>query len=846
MANSFFIQHKLFGIVNGTDTNPAGNVLPQSYDGEVRLASDEILADADRDVPGPVWSEDTKAVWEWNKKHTLVHGFLKGSLIDESAAYAKIIDCTTANEIWVTLAKEYGQSSNVMLRVLEGTVATLYKDDSTSMGDHIDKYSQMIEQIQYHLEPKEKWSNERIIRTFFGTLDGEKWGAYEDALGNTITDMLPTDLYARIKARDAAKRQNEKNATSTINGVKKANFTNFTNHSDLKIRIGNGNGNGNHQRSIKFRGRGKRNNAKNFGAKDSPYRRPDKEYIKRMKQQWGDDYIECSHCHFPGHTSDNCRRRGTTNKGYNQQNHHGNYTANFTGNIANITEYEALSSERRLGNDPYLWSIDSACNIHLTPYKSRFITYNEFQICDEVKGLNGHADVLGSGSVELEDMHRRKHTLHNVLYVPDAQRPLLSLAKLMREGFEMLRTNRGTNFYLLSDKSNIVLPGGTINDLFHIWEHRSPMHELITTTSLIATHSMYKRALRDEEDNNVQIDLEDQMLSENENFIESSDSQPIRSQHSSPNPTIHNQATIRPKKRTLQRNAWRFPAARNDPQPSIQEPSISASPPQSRSQLIEPTNGDPDHPNNGTSDPGSSDPGSRSFQLWHQRLAHMSYCNILNLGLISRRSSSKPIKSLQTCDACAFCKITRLPYRPYQHQAISPLWRVHSNMSGIQAMSIDGYQYYITFVDDYSRYCWVYFTKRKDTATIRDIYEQWQCDAVNKANQPVSFLQTDGGGEYQAEMAKILKDSYTMHLLSTPYQHESNGLAERQNRTLKDDARTLMKQAKIPHKFWTKAAKAACDIRNYLTHSALKALRTPHSSFFREWLSSSLGRFKIF
>jgi transposase InsO family protein len=167
-------------------------------------------------------------------------------------------------------------------------------------------------------------------------------------------------------------------------------------------------------------------------------------------------------------------------------------------------------------------------------------------------------------------------------------------------------------------------------------------------------------------------------------------------------------------------------------------------------------------------------------------------------------------------------------------------------MSGIEAMSINGYQYYITFIDDYSRYCWVYFTKRKDAATIQDIYEQWQRDAVNKANRPVSFLQTDGGSEYQAEMAKILKDSGTMHLLSAPYQHESNGLAERQNRTLKDDARTLMKQAKMPHKFWTKAVKAACDIRNYLPHSALNALRTPHSSFFRERLSSSLGRFKIF
>jgi hypothetical protein len=75
-------------------------------------------------------------------------------------------------------------------------LTTLDKDDNTSMADHVDKYSQLIEQINYNLKPTERWSNERINRTFFGTLDSEQWGAYEDGLGDTIIVMLPTDLYA--------------------------------------------------------------------------------------------------------------------------------------------------------------------------------------------------------------------------------------------------------------------------------------------------------------------------------------------------------------------------------------------------------------------------------------------------------------------------------------------------------------------------------------------------------------------------------------------------------------------------------------------------------------------------
>ena len=63
------------------------------------------------------------------------------------------------------------------------------------MADHVDKFSQLIEQILYHFKPAEKWTN---IHTFFGTLDGEKWGAYEDGLDDTITTMFPTDPSQRI------------------------------------------------------------------------------------------------------------------------------------------------------------------------------------------------------------------------------------------------------------------------------------------------------------------------------------------------------------------------------------------------------------------------------------------------------------------------------------------------------------------------------------------------------------------------------------------------------------------------------------------------------------------------
>src|SRR5277367_6522135 len=100
--------------------------------------------------------------------------------------------------------------------------------------------------------------------------------------------MIPTDLYARIKACDTAKRQNQlRHPTVSSSASKEANYANKD--KDLKTRIGG-----------RRLGRVKRNGGNNKSENschDHPYRRPDKDYVKRMKQQWGDGYIECSHCH---------------------------------------------------------------------------------------------------------------------------------------------------------------------------------------------------------------------------------------------------------------------------------------------------------------------------------------------------------------------------------------------------------------------------------------------------------------------------------------------------------------------------------------------------------------------
>src|SRR5579859_5301861 len=68
-------------------------------------------------------------------------------------------------------------------------------------------------------------------------------------------------------------------------------------------------------------------------------------------------------------------------------------------------------------------------------------------------------------------------------------------------------------------------------------------------------------------------------------------------------------------------------------------------------------------------------------------------------------------------------------------------------------------------------------------------------------------------------------------LPSAPYSPESNGIAERLNRTLNEMVRAMLFQAIMPQRFWGEAVTAAAEIKNLLPHAALD-FKMPYEVFF--------------
>lgn len=100
---------------------------------------------------------------------------------------------------------------------------------------------------------------------------------------------------------------------------------------------------------------------------------------------------------------------------------------------------------------------------------------------------------------------------------------------------------------------------------------------------------------------------------------------------------------------------------------------------------------------------------------WHLKLGHPServLHQVLQLSKIKPNSNEKVF-----CESCQLGKNHALPFKLSDSCASVPLQLVHTDVWGPPPLqSISGYRYYILFLDDHSRYSWVYPLKNKHEA----------------------------------------------------------------------------------------------------------------------------------
>ena len=103
-----------------------------------------------------------------------------------------------------------------------------------------------------------------------------------------------------------------------------------------------------------------------------------------------------------------------------------------------------------------------------------------------------------------------------------------------------------------------------------------------------------------------------------------------------------------------------------------------------------------------------------SVNFWHARLCHINsrYVGIMsNMGLIPRLT-----KDFEKCKACSQAKITKRPHKNVERNT-ELLELIHIDLCEFEGkLNRGGNRYFITFIDDFLKYAYIYLLKNKSDA----------------------------------------------------------------------------------------------------------------------------------
>ncbi|MCO5611034.1 hypothetical protein L7F22_065284 [Adiantum nelumboides] len=197
----------------------------------------------------------------------------------------------------------------------------------------------------------------------------------------------------------------------------------------------------------------------------------------------------------------------------------------------------------------------------------------------------------------------------------------------------------------------------------------------------------------------------------------------------------------------------------------------------------------------------------QDVELWHARFGHVGYGSLMTLQRHNMDGSVRATRKLQL---------------------------VHSDVCGPMRMpSVGNSLYFVTFIDEFSRFCWVYPLKAKSDVFAN--FQHYVSMVENETGCKVQTLRTDRGGEYMSGAFKdFLGKKGIKHQCTMPYTPQHNGVTKKKNRSLMEMARCMLKAKSLPHKLWMEAIACATHVLSRCPTRALKTI-TPYES----WAGSS-------
>ena len=220
-------------------------------------------------------------------------------------------------------------------------------------------------------------------------------------------------------------------------------------------------------------------------------------------------------------------------------------------------------------------------------------------------------------------------------------------------------------------------------------------------------------------------------------------------------------------------------------------------------------------------------------KMWHRRLGHPN-SDVLRTLFNSGFLGNKACLSIDLSFDCTSCKLGKSKVLPFPHHAsrASQCFElIHSDVWGIApVVSHAHYKYFVTFIDDFSRFTWVYFLRAK--GEVFSVFQRFLALLETQFSASIKVLRSNSGGGYMSnEFQVFLQSKGIISQRSCPSTPQQNGVAERKNRHLLDVIRTLLLESYVPPHFWCETLSTAVHLINRLPSPT-----TNHASPFSKLL----------
>lgn len=166
---------------------------------------------------------------------------------------------------------------------------------------------------------------------------------------------------------------------------------------------------------------------------------------------------------------------------------------------------------------------------------------------------------------------------------------------------------------------------------------------------------------------------------------------------------------------------------------------------------------------------------------------------------------------MNVCHICPLAKQRRLSF-PFNNNVANDVFDlIHCDIWGpFKIPTYSGHKFFLTLVDDASRYTWTYLMRNKsDVGTIIPHFFELVHTQFSKV---IKAFRSDNAPELQFK--EFFASKGTIHQFSCVERPQQNSVAERKHQHLLNVARALFFQSRVPIRFWGDCVLSASHIIN--------------------------------